>query len=174
MCHATIACPKPSFREPLRVVNAVVGGGSVGWTTTKSGHPCPYAKTSHKGLLQKRLEKDLCWIVPRVHSATKSVKGLNWTELNWTRQTLPYFLQDFMLLWIASRNTFELGSKTFQKQLKDTILPASVQIVPFWPVSAITHVSRVLGPRRFAWLTCLINSRGKIAQPWKRTMKTEQ
>ena len=49
MCHATIACPKPSFREPLRMVDAVVGGGSVGWTTRKSGHPCPYARTSHKG-----------------------------------------------------------------------------------------------------------------------------
>ena len=40
-----------------------------------------HARTVHKGLLQKRLEEDLCWIVSRVPLMTQSVKGLNWTEL---------------------------------------------------------------------------------------------
>ena len=41
---------------------------------------------AHIGLLQKkkkRLEEDLCWIVPRVPPTIQSAKGLNWTELNW-------------------------------------------------------------------------------------------
>ena len=32
----------------------------------------------------KRLEEGLCWIVPHVPPTTQSVKGFNWTELNWT------------------------------------------------------------------------------------------
>ena len=39
------------------------------------------ARTAHKGLMQKRLEEDFCWIVPRVSPTTQSVKGLNRTEL---------------------------------------------------------------------------------------------
>ena len=39
-----------------------------------------YARTAHQGLLQKRLEKDLCWVVPHVPPTTHSGKGLNWTE----------------------------------------------------------------------------------------------
>ena len=38
MSHATRASPKPSFRAPWRVSEAVVG--SVGWTTSDSDHPC--------------------------------------------------------------------------------------------------------------------------------------
>ena len=37
------------------------------------------ARTAHKGLLQKRLEEDLCSIIPHVPPTTQSVKG---TELN--------------------------------------------------------------------------------------------
>ena len=37
-----------------------------------------HARTGHKGLLQKRLEEDLCWIVPHV---PQSVQGLTWTEM---------------------------------------------------------------------------------------------
>ena len=50
---------KTMVRAPWRVGDAVVGRGNAGWTTSKSGHPWP-------GLLQKRLEEDLCWIVPHV------------------------------------------------------------------------------------------------------------
>ena len=36
-----------------------------------------HARAAHKGLLQKRLEEDLCCIVPRVSLTTQSVMGLN-------------------------------------------------------------------------------------------------
>ena len=39
------------------------------------------ARTAHKGLPQKRLEADLCWIIPHVPLMTQPVKGLTWTEL---------------------------------------------------------------------------------------------
>ena len=39
-----------------------------------------HARTAYNGLPQKRLEEDLCWIVPHVPPMTKSVKGLNWIE----------------------------------------------------------------------------------------------
>ena len=38
--RATTASPKPSFRAPWEVGNAVVGWENAGWTTSKSGHPC--------------------------------------------------------------------------------------------------------------------------------------
>ena len=56
MSHATTASPKPSFRAPWRVGDAVVGRGNAGWTTSKSGHPCPCQNC----LLRKRPEEDLC------------------------------------------------------------------------------------------------------------------
>ena len=80
MSQATTASPKPSFRAPWRMGDAVVGRKNVGWPS-KSGHP--YQRQS-KGLLQKRLAENLCWIVPHDPPLTQSVKGLNWTELNWT------------------------------------------------------------------------------------------
>ena len=39
MSHATTASQKPSFRAPWRVSDAMIGRGSAGWTTSKSGHP---------------------------------------------------------------------------------------------------------------------------------------
>ena len=39
-CHTT-ACPKPPFRAPWRVGEAVAGRENAGWTTSKNGHPCP-------------------------------------------------------------------------------------------------------------------------------------
>ena len=36
-----------------------------------------HTRTSHKGLLQNRLTKDLCWLVPGSPPTTQSVKGLN-------------------------------------------------------------------------------------------------
>ena len=41
MSHTMTASPKPSFRAPRRMGDAVVGRGNAGWTTSKSGHPCP-------------------------------------------------------------------------------------------------------------------------------------
>ena len=45
-----------------------------------------HAGAAHKGLLQKRLEEELSWIVPHKPPTTQSVKGLNWAELNWWSQ----------------------------------------------------------------------------------------
>ena len=39
-----------------------------------------HAKTADNGLLRKRLEDNLCWIVCHVSRTTKSIKGLNWTQ----------------------------------------------------------------------------------------------
>ena len=79
MSHATTASPKPSFRDPR--------GWATPWSAEEmlDGHhqrvdiPA-HARTAHKVLLQKRLEEDLCWIVPHVAPTTQSVKKLNWTE----------------------------------------------------------------------------------------------
>ena len=73
MSHAATTSPKPSFRVPWRVGNAVVSRGNVGWTTSKSGHSYPC----------QRLEEDLCWIVSHVLPATLLAKGLNWTLVSW-------------------------------------------------------------------------------------------
>ena len=43
-----------------------------------------HVRTAHNGLLQKRLEEDLCWIVLHFPPMTQSVR--DWTELNWTEQ----------------------------------------------------------------------------------------
>ena len=40
MSHATTASPKPSFRAPWRVDDAMVGRGNAGWISSKSD-PCP-------------------------------------------------------------------------------------------------------------------------------------
>ena len=76
MLHAITVSPKPSFRAPQRMGGAVVGRGNAGWTTSKSVH----ARPTHKGLLQKRLGEDLCWIVPRVTLTTQLVKGLHFGQ----------------------------------------------------------------------------------------------
>ena len=56
--------------------DAVVGrGGNAGRTHWRVGIPAN-TRAAHMGLLQKGLEEDLCWIVLRVPSETKSVKGL--------------------------------------------------------------------------------------------------
>ena len=41
MPNAMTASPKPSFRAPSRVGNAMVSRGNSRWTTSKSEHPCP-------------------------------------------------------------------------------------------------------------------------------------
>ena len=41
MSHAMTTSPNPSSRTPWRVGDAAVGRGNAGWTTSKSGHPCP-------------------------------------------------------------------------------------------------------------------------------------
>ena len=64
MLHATTASPKPSFRAPWRVVDAMLGRGNAEWMTSKSGHswPCqnrsqwpPAEKTGRGSLLNRSL-----------------------------------------------------------------------------------------------------------------------
>ena len=58
---------------------SVVGRGNAEWQHPRVDIPA-HARTTNEGLLQKRLEEDLCWIVPHIPPTTKSVKELNWTE----------------------------------------------------------------------------------------------
>ena len=46
MSQATTASPKPSFKASSRVGYAVVGRGNAGWTSSKSGYPCPFQNCS--------------------------------------------------------------------------------------------------------------------------------
>ena len=81
MSHLTTASPKLFFRAPWRVGDAMVGRGNAGWTTSKSGHPA--ACQSYEVLLPKRLEENLCWVVPQVSPQFPDHgTELNWTELN--------------------------------------------------------------------------------------------
>ena len=41
LSHAMTASPTLSFGASWRVGDAMVGRGNAGWTTSKSGHPCP-------------------------------------------------------------------------------------------------------------------------------------
>ena len=56
MSHATTAPPKPSFRASWRVGDAAVDRGNAGWTTSRSGHPCPCHDCS-KWLLAEKTER---------------------------------------------------------------------------------------------------------------------
>ena len=60
-----------------------LGGWATPWSAEETldgqhgGVDIPvHATTAYKGLLQKRLEEDLCFMVPHVPSTTQSVKGL--------------------------------------------------------------------------------------------------
>ena len=80
MSHAKTTSLKPSFMAPWRVGDAVVGTGNVGWTTWKSGHPCPCQNCS-QGPPAEKTGRRSCWIVSHVSPTTQSIKELNWTEL---------------------------------------------------------------------------------------------
>ena len=79
MSQFTTALPKPSFRAPWSVGDAVVGRGNAGWTTSKSGHPCPCQNWSQR----PPAEKTGRWSLlnrPSCPPTTLSVKGLNWAQ----------------------------------------------------------------------------------------------
>ena len=81
MSLATTASPKPSFRAPRRVDDAVVGTGNAGWATSKSGHPCPCQNCWHRPLAEKAgrgslLNRPLCLPNDPIGQGT----GLNWTD----------------------------------------------------------------------------------------------
>ena len=51
--------PKPSFKAPFRVGDAVVGRGKCWMDNIKEWASFAYARAAHKDLLLKRLEEDL-------------------------------------------------------------------------------------------------------------------
>ena len=53
MSHAVTACPKPSFRAPWRMGDAVVSRENAGWITLKGGHPCPCQNCSQRPPAEK-------------------------------------------------------------------------------------------------------------------------
>ena len=77
MSHATTASPKPSFRAPWWCR----GRQTKCWMDNiEERTSLPRARTAHKGLLQERLDEDLCWMVLHVPPKIQSVTGLNWAE----------------------------------------------------------------------------------------------
>ena len=109
MSHATTASPEPSFKAPWRVGDAVVGRGNAGWTTSKSGHPCPCQicsqgpsaeKTGRGSLLNRpsRSQNDpighgakLIWTEGRIIATRASPTGRN-----------SIFTNSFLLLLLGS------------------------------------------------------------------------
>ena len=91
-CQETETCLVQACHTPRQLLQnhplGHLGGWATPWSAEKmlDGHyqrvdiPA-HCTAAHKGLLQKRLEEDLCWIVPRVLPTIRSGKGLNWTEL---------------------------------------------------------------------------------------------
>ena len=77
MSHATAASPKPSFRAPWRLGDAVVGRGNVGRTTSKSGHPCPCQNLQGPPAKKTRRESLPHAHLPIPSPTTQSGKGLN-------------------------------------------------------------------------------------------------
>ena len=81
MVSTVATSPKPSLRASWSVANTMVIRGNAGWTTKSKSihsclcHICSWWSSANK----KRLEEDLCWIVPHVPLTTQSVKELNWS-----------------------------------------------------------------------------------------------
>ena len=109
LSHSMTASPKPSFRAPGRVDEAVVDRRNVGWTTSKSWHPCPCLNCSQGPPAKKRLVEDLCWIVPRCLLDDPIGQG---TEMIWTMQSLRMEIFTRFLCVRASWHV-QLGSVLF-------------------------------------------------------------
>ena len=80
MSHTTTASPKPFFRAPWRVDDGVVGRRNAGWTTSKSGHPCPCQNCS-PGPPAEKCERGS--LLNRPSCSPDDTIG-QVTELNWT------------------------------------------------------------------------------------------
>ena len=80
---------RPMTGRGARSTSGHLGGWVTPWSAeeTLDGHQRvdipAHARTARSGLLQKTREENLCWILCHVPPTTQSVKGLNWTELNW-------------------------------------------------------------------------------------------
>ena len=91
-CQETETCMVQVCHTPRQPLQNHPSRHLGGWATTWSAEEMPdgqhqrvdisdHTRTAHKGLLRKRLEEDLCWVVPHVTPTTQSVKWLNWTEI---------------------------------------------------------------------------------------------
>ena len=58
-----------------------------------------HARTAHKGLLLKRLEEDLCWIIPHVPLTTQLVKGLTELVICSQAELIIFGLKCSALVW---------------------------------------------------------------------------
>ena len=135
MLNATTASLKPSFRGSWSVATP--------WSAEEMldgqhqrGDILTRARTTYKSLLQKRLEEDLCWIVPRVLPTTESIEGLNWNESvvanlkylscatdGWLNAHTPNAITGFtMCLMTLWKNTkYSLFASTFKTTTNLTI-----------------------------------------------------
>ena len=75
------ASPKPFFKAPWKVGNAMVSSGHAGWTKSQSGHPCPCQNCLWRPPAEKTGTGSLLnhpsGLVPLT---TRPVEKLNWTE----------------------------------------------------------------------------------------------
>ena len=86
MSHVTTASPKPSVTAPWRVGDVMVGRGNVGWTTSKSGHPCPSQNRSQWPLAEKTGKGSLV-----NHLSCPLDDSFGWTQLNRYRGDKAFF-----------------------------------------------------------------------------------
>ena len=91
-CREMETCMVRARHTPLQPLQNHPSGYLKGWATPWSAEDIEdsqhqrvdipaHARTAHKGLVQKSLEEDLCWIVHRVPHDDPTSQG---TELNWT------------------------------------------------------------------------------------------
>ena len=82
------------------------------------------ARNVHKGPWQKRLEEDLCWIVPHVPLRIQLVKGLSWTDL------LKEYLAQFWTI-LSTSSTDWLGSATTSSWIQSISSEFFLQLFSF-------------------------------------------
>ena len=91
-CQETETCVVWASHMPRQPLQNHSSGHHGGWTALWSAEEMldgqhsrvnvpAHTKTVHNGLLQKRLEENICWFVCHVPPTTQSTKGLDWTEL---------------------------------------------------------------------------------------------
>ena len=114
---AATAFPKPFIRAPWRAGDLMVSRGNAGWTTPKSGHPCPCqnccqgppTEKAGRGSLRNR---PLC---PPKTYWVKGLNRLNWTEhvwgpLLWGQDTNASMWCDCLSRWLTvNSKTLTLG-----------------------------------------------------------------
>ena len=90
-CQKTETCMVQACHIPQQRHQNQPSGQLGGWVTLGSAEEMldgqhqrvdnlARARTADKGLLQKRPEEDLCWIVPHFSPTIHSFKGLKWTD----------------------------------------------------------------------------------------------